>query len=324
MTDTASTATVDNLVTQMSRSANVLNDWDTVLNIDEDVVNRLLLLQFEQAPQQAWRQIRFVFCQTFPNPGGGRLAVYTRLAVTLAQPRARFLGNNQAFIVLEFTAGGSTGTAAKAVPATFDPEHDAAPDDPGLDWDDTPCCDSAFTCQAPLAMVAGLPGGDGDGSVTDFVLDFPAGSFLAPWLDRARDPGQLRMRLRNYLASNGVQYTIASLRCSMLRQAPQLNPTAFRIAVLTTNEGRNIFQIFIATQNPAPANTTIGLNEPLPDGYSLAAMFNRRIAGALGLSLTVQTWLFLTADLSFPTTSTLNLGQTFTPGDALVLGTLDF
>jgi hypothetical protein len=323
MLDTSSTATVDNLVAQMSRNADILNGWDAVVNIDENLINRLLLLQFEQAPEEAWKQIRFAFCQTFPAPGGnGKLAVYTRVAITLAQPRASFLGNNQAFIEFRFTADGATGTAMKTVPATFDPDHDADPSDPGLDWADTPCGGSEFVCRAPLAAIAGAP--DDDGDVTDFVLDFPAGSFMAPWLDQARDPNELRMRLRNYLASNGVQYTFASLRSSMLDQAPQLNPTAFRIAVLTTNERKNIFQIFIATVSKAPADTTIGVNEPLPDGYSLSAMFNKNIVSAPGPSPTVQTWQFLTANLSFPVNSSLTAGPTFTGGDVLVLGTLDF
>lgn len=323
MTDTSSTATVDNLVAQMSRGGDILNGWDAVLNIDEDVVNRQLVLQFEQAPQEAWQQIGFSFCQTFPYPGGpGKLAVYTRVDITLSQPRASFLGNNQAFIVLEFTASGKTGTASKPVPAGFDPAHDADPADPTLAWDDTPYAGSSFRCQAPLAAVAGAP--VDQGSVTSFVLDFPAGSFMAPWLDQARDPDALRMRLRDYLAGHGVQYAIASLRSDVLQQAPQLNPTAFRIAVLTTNERKNVFQIFVATQHPAVANTSIGVNEPLPDGYSLSAMFNKNTVSALRPSPTIQTWLFLTANLGFPFTSNLELGPTYTPSDMLVLGTLAF
>jgi hypothetical protein len=315
-------AGIDDLLAQMGRDAAILNGWDAVLNISLDLANQLVQAQYQLAAQDGWKRIAIGFCQTFPNPaGGGKLAVYTRAEFVLERPALHFLGNNQAFVELAFKASGRTGTAARPAPAGFDPSRDGNPDDPTLTWDDTPFSALDFTATVPLSTVAGSSPADGD--ETSFVLDFPAGSFISPLFEQVRDPDELRLQLKNYLETHAVRYIVASIRTSLLDQAPQMAPKAFRIALLTTNAGNNVFQVFIATAQPVQSSLTIGVNEPIPDGYQLSAMFNHRIGGDLHPSLMAQLWLFLGTNLIFPGRSTLHLGPAFTPCDAVVLGTLE-
>ena len=315
-------ATIDNLIAQMSRGASVLNGWDAVLNIDENVVNQIFQAQFKQAAQAAWKNITIAFCQTFPNPsGGGKLAVYTGVKITLATPSLTFLGNNQAFVEVSFKATGRTGTASKPVPAGFDPKKDADLDDPSLDWTYTSFSNTDFTGKVPLSAVTGSARTSGE--ATEFVIDFPSGSFTSPIFGQVKDPNELHLQLKNYLQTHDVQYVINSIETDLLNQIPQMAPKAFRIAVLTTNEKKNVFQTFIATQNPVQRNLTIGVNEPIPDGYSLSVMFNKNIVGQLKTSLMVQAWLFMESNLTFPGRTALSLGPKFTPDDALILGTLE-
>ncbi len=319
--DSGSKANIDNLLEQMSRGVSVLNGWDAVLNIDEDLVNAIFQAQFAQFARADWKEIRFAFCQLFPNPGKqGKLAVYTAVQITLATPRLRFLGNNQAFVEITFKATGRTGTAAKAVAAGFDPGKDGDPDDPGLEWDYNGFSDMELNGQVPLSAVAGTS--HNSEGATRFVLDFPAGSFTSRAFEHVKDPDELCLRLKNYFDTHNVQYVINSIRTDLIGQIPQLAPKSFRIAVLTTNENKNIFQIFIATQSPAGRNLTVGVNEPIPDGFNISAMFNKRTVSQLGTSLMVQTWLFMQSNLVFSGHSTLSLGPELTPGDALILGSL--
>lgn len=306
----------------MSRGASVLNGWDAVLNIDEDVVNQIFQAQFKQSAQANWKDITIAFCQAFPNPSGsGKLAVYTNVCLTLATPSLVFLGNNQAFVEVSFKATGRTGTASKPVPASFDAGKDADAGDPHLDWSYSPFSNIDFTGKVPLSAIAGAA--QTGGAATEFVLDFPSGSFTSPVFGQVKDPDELHLQLKNYLQTHDVQYVINTIRTDLLDQVPQMAPRSFRIAVLTTNEKKNVFQIFIATQNPVQRDLTIGVNEPIPDGYRLAVMFNRNIAGQLKTSLMVQAWLFMESNLIFPGRTSLSLGPQFTPDDALILGALE-
>lgn len=314
-------ASIQDLIAQMSRGS-VLNSWDAVINIDEGLVNQLFQAQFAQSARPDWKEISIAFCQLFPNPGaGGKLAVYTAVNITLASPSLTFLGDNQAFVKVLFKASGRTGSAIKVVADDFDPRADADPSDPGLVWTYTSYSATDFSGVVPLSMVRGgvLPQGDR----TDLVLNFPAGSFTSPLLDAARDPAALQLQLITYLQTHDVQYVIASIESELQGQLPQLMPSAFALAVLTTNLGRNVFQLFIATQgHAAPHNTTIGLNEPLPEGHGISAMFNAGVVAQLQPSLLVQTWLFLQSNLTFPGRTSLKLGPEFAPCDVVILGNL--
>lgn len=317
-----SDATLNNLIAQMSRGASVLNGWDAVLNIDEDVVNQIFQARFKQSAQADWKNITIAFCQAFPNPsGGGQLAVYTNVCLTLATPSLTFLGNNQAFVDVSFKATGRTGTASKLMPAGFDPGKDADAGDPGLDWTYTPFNNLDFSGKVPLSAITGSPRIRGE--ATEFVIDFPSGSFTSPVFAQVKDPDALRLQLRNYLQTHDVQYVINTIRTDLLDQVPQMAPKAFRIAVLTTNERRNVFQIFIATRNPIQRDLSVGVNEPIPDGYSLSVMFNKSTVSQLKASLMVQAWLFMESNLIFPGRTSLSLGPQFTPDDALILGSLE-
>lgn len=311
---------IDALITQMSRGS-VLSGWDVVINIDEGLVNQIFQAQFNQSAKPDWKEITIAFCQVFPNPGaGGQLAVYTGVNISLASPSLTFLGDNQAFVDVLFKASGRTGTAVKVVPSGFDPSTDADPSDPTLAWKYTAFSEIQFAGQVPLSMVHGSVVGQGD--VTDFVLDFRAGSFTSPLLAAVKDPPALQLQLSQYLQTHDVQYLIASIKRDVQEEIPQLMPSAFGLAVLTTNRGKNVFQLFIATQNPAPHNLTIGVNEPLPDGYGITAMFNADLAAQLQPTLMVQTWLFLQSNLTFPGRTLLSLGPELTPCDAVILGKL--
>ena len=319
--DIRSNASIDALLTQMSRGS-VLSGWDAVINIDEGLVNQIFQAQFQQAAKPDWKEIAIAFCQVFPNPGAsGKLAVYTGVNISLASPSLTFLGNNQAFVNVLFQASGRTGSAVKVVADNFDPRADGDPSDPTLVWTYTSFSQTEFAGKVPLSMVRG--GVLAQGDRTDFALNFPAGSFTSPLLDGARDPGALHLQLSQYLQTHDVQYLIASIKSDLQGELPQLMPSAFGLAVLTTNLGKNIFQLFVATQmHPAPHDLTIGVNEPLPDGYGITAMFNANIAAQLQPTLMVQTWLFLQSNLTFPGRTTLTLGPDFTPCDAVILGTL--
>jgi hypothetical protein len=319
----AAGATIDNLLAQMSRGQSVLNDWDSVLNLDEDLVNRIFQAQFQQSAQDAWKTIVIAYCQVFPDPSktGALLAVYTGVKITLTGPSLTLPIDGESSLVVYFKATGNTGTAIQSVPATFDCKRDGNPADPTLQWTYTNFDDTDFTGKVPLASVGGTAQGS---AVTRFVLDFPSGSFLSSAFNSVKDPTQLHLQLTNYLASNDVQYTLFSIAAQTARQMPQMAPHAFKMSVVVTNENKRIFQLFLATQGgAAPANTSVAVNEPLPDGYSISAMFNQKIVNALTTSLMVQAFLFLQQTLIFPGQTALFLGPQFTPFDALILGTLD-
>lgn len=316
------TATISNLIDQMSRGGSVLNQWDAVLNIKEELVNELFQAQFDFCENENWKKITIAYGQLFPNPiGEGSLAVYNRIQATLAKPSLLFLGNNQAFVKVHFYASGSTGVASKIVDSNFNPKKDFNPNDLDLVWKETKLTNTDFICEVPLTAISGLS--EALENRTEFVLDFPAGSFNSPLFSEIKDANELQLQLKNYLLTNKVKYVINSIKTDLLNQIPQMAPKAFRINVLTTNEGKNIFQIFIATANPVQNNLTIGVNEPIPDGYSLSVLFNSKIAKQLQSSLMIQVWGFMQSNLIFPGETNLQLGPEFTPDDAVVLGILN-
>jgi hypothetical protein len=316
------TATISNLINQMSRGHSVLNQWDAVLNIKEELVNELFQAQFEFCENENWKKITIAYCQLFPNPiGEGNLAIYNRVQAILTKPSLLFLGNNQAFIKVHFYASGSTGIASKLVASNFDPKKDANPNDPDLQWNVTKLTNTDFICEVPLTAISGST--EALENRTEFVLDFPAGSFNSPLFSEIKDTNELQLQIKNYLLTNKVRYIINSIKTDLLNQIPQMAPKAFRINVLTTNEGKNIFQIFIATENPTQENLTIDVNEPIPDEYSLSVFFNARIAKQLKSSLMMQVWGFMQSNLAFPGETYLQLGPEYSPDDAVVLGILN-
>lgn len=317
-----STATIPNLIDQMSRGASVLNKWDAVLNIREELVNELFQAQFELCNNENWKKITITYCQVYPNPvGEGQLAVYTIFQATLSKPSLFFLGNNQAFAKVHFYATGSTGIASKIVSENFNPKTDSNPNDTELVWKETKLTNTDFICEVPLTAISGST--ETHENRTEFVLDFPAGSFHSPLFSEVKDTNELQLQIKNYLLTNNVRYVINSIKKDLLNQIPQMAPKAFRINVLTTNEGKNIFQIFIATNNPVQKNLTIGVNEPVPEGYSLSVLFNSTIAKQLKSSLMIQVWAFMQSNLIFPGKTKLQLGPEFAPDDAVVLGILN-
>lgn len=316
------TATISNLIDQMSRGGSVLNQWDAVLNIKEELVNELFQVQFEFSNNENWKRITLAYCQLFPNPiGEGNLALYTRIQAILAKPSLLFLGNNQAFVKVHFYASGSTGIASKIVAPNFDPKKDSNPNDPDLIWKETKLTNTDFICEVPLTAISGET--EASESSIEFVLDFPAGSFNSPLFSDIKNTEELQLQLKNYLLTNKVRYVINSIKTDLLNQIPQMAPKAFKINVLTTNESKNIFQIFIATENPVQKNLTIAVNEPIPDGYGLSVFFNAAIAKQLTSSLMIQVWAFMQSNLAFPGETNLQLGPEFRPDDAVVLGILN-
>lgn len=316
------TATISNLIDQMSRGASVLNQWDAVLNIKEELVNEIFKAQFEFCDNENWKKITIAYCQLFPNPRGeGNIAVYNRILATLERPSLLFLGDNQAFVKVHFYASGSSGVASKIVPPNFNPEKDSNPNDPDLVWKETKLTNTDFICDVPVTAILGST--DAHENRTDFILDFPEGSFNSPLFSEIKDTEELQLQIKNYLVTNEVRYIINSIKTDLLDQIPQMAPKTFRINVLTTNEGKNIFQIFIATVNPAQKNLTIAVNEPLPDGYNLSVFFNSTIVKQLKSSLMIQVWGFMQSNLIFPGETNLQLGPEYKPDDAVVLGILN-
>lgn len=310
---------IADLLAQMSRGASVLNGWDMVLNIDAAIVNQIFAARFAMADSAAWQTITIAYCQLFPSETG-QLALYTRVDIAMATPALTLPGDKPGFASVTFQISGRAGTAVKPVTAGFDPIKDADPTDPTLRWTDKDFSATALTGIIPLSAIAGDP--QADGTITQFVLDFPAGQFVSPMFELVPHPDRLQLEFRQYLVTHDVRVPICAIRSDLANQTPQVAPRSFRLATLTTNAQRTLFQIFVASQNPAPANLTIGVNEPVPDGYELSALFNTAIVKDLGLGLMPQTWLFLETNLVFPGTTDLALGPEYTPDDALILGRL--
>ena len=122
MSNGQSQATVDNLLAQMRQTQNSLNGWDVVFNLLDNPVNAIFQMEFAGTPNRAWKQVTIAYCQAFPDPnGGGQLAVYTALDVTLSQPLLQFGSGHKSVADIRFVASGEFKTAVQRVGAGFDP-----------------------------------------------------------------------------------------------------------------------------------------------------------------------------------------------------------
>ena len=302
----------------MKQNGPVLNGWDVVFNMLEEPVNKIFQMQFIAAANSAWKDIALEYGQVFPNPGGdGQVAVYTAINMTLMHPSLQIVGKNQNIAKVHFDVTGTLETTTGLVDDRFDPAQHPKPDSAGRTWTSrkTPFERVTFEATVPLTLIQGGVAGN-----QDVVLDFPSGSFTSPVFMQAKDPNRLVSELKTYFATRGVRYIINEVRNNTPRQSPQLTPRVFKLNTVTTNSGKNVLQLYVATDSPEPRILTINVNEPVPDGYGFSLMISQRIVKQLGSGITQGASLFALENLIFPGDRLLQLGPEYSPADLLALG----
>jgi hypothetical protein len=283
-------ATLESMLSQMYKAQGVLKGWDCVLNMLEEPVNRFLAVQYaEKYPTATPMVLDVGFCQPFPA-GAQTVLTYTRFSVTLGPPLIEFQTNNHAFVtVTQVIQSGSIQTGSKFVKE----KKAQCPiplklDDPDIQWEDPTVIDvsnkPAVTGSVAIGVVAGeveptkpdkTKGDKADAHTV--ILDFAKGSFVARDLKVDTNDAVLNLQLQNWFMTNPIKYQINTVVFNDVTTLKSLQPTSFKLNVLTTNSMKNILQVFITTTGTQQNNLTINVNEPIPDGYHNSLMINTSI-----------------------------------------------
>jgi hypothetical protein len=287
---TVPAATLDDMLEQMFKAQGVLKGWDCVLNMLEEPVNRFLEVQYGQKYPNAKPMVVTVgFCQPI-SAGSKTILAYTRFSVNLGPPLLAFQANNHNYVaVTQVIQQGYLQTGSKTVPQ----KNALCPvplnlDDPTIEWGDKEAIDVSkkptITGTVGLGMVQGLvqpklpDGKAGDPQdAHSVILDFAKGSFVARDLNIDTDNATLNLQLSNWFVTNPIQYLINTVVFNDATTLKALQPTSFKLNVLTTNSTKNVLQVFITTSGTQQSNLTINVNEPIPDGYHNSLMINTKI-----------------------------------------------
>jgi hypothetical protein len=287
-------ATLRNMLEQMNKAQGVLKGWDCVLNMLEKPVNKFLAEQYkEKYPTQKPMVVEVGFCVPSPSPipsFPGTIFTYTKFTVNLAQPLLEFQENNHNYVkVTQLIQSGFI-----QVGSMFTPKEDQVcpvplnMGNPEIKWAEKKVTDvskkPALVGTVGLGMVQGLvdpplPNGS-TGNKNDshsIVLDFTKGSFITENLNIDTDNAALNLQLSNWFVSNPIYYLINTVVFNDATTLKSLQPTKFKLNVLTTNSSKNILQVFITTSGEQQSNLTINVNEPIPDGYHNSLMINTKI-----------------------------------------------
>lgn len=282
-------STVENMLDQMYKAQGVLKNWDCVLNMLEGPVNRFLEVQYAaKYPTATPMVVNVGFCQAFPA-GNQTVLAYTRLSVNLGPPLLEFQANNHNFVqVTQAIQSGFVQTGSRLVPGDVPCPSPPDLDNPAIGWGKQTPIDVSkkptVVGAVALGMVQGLvtptlPQG-GPGNADDahtVVLDFSKSSFVADSLNIDTDNALLNLQLSNWFQSNPIQYQINTVVFSDATTLPSLQPSKFKLNVLTTNSQKNVLQVFITTSGQQQSNLTINVNEPIPDGFHNSLMINTKI-----------------------------------------------
>ena len=276
--------TKDNLLDQMFQNQAVLKGWDVVLNLMEDPVNKLLAAQHQEKFQDNPMKIDVQFCQGPIDTGNGLIGVFTKFSATLDAPVLHFEQNNHDYVTItQGITAGSITTGSKPVDENYDPLKDCKTDDPAVKWvtpknvdvTQKPCLSGSV----PLSRVSGIvQTKKGQTPIThSVVLDFAQGAYTALYTDVHTNLAELNRQIQNYFATHEIQYIVNTVDFSDITTLKSLQPTGFKLNVLTTNSQKNILQLFITTDGTQQNNLTINVNEPIPDGFDNSLMINTKI-----------------------------------------------
>ncbi|RWW91708.1 hypothetical protein [Flavobacterium cerinum] len=287
-------ATLQNMLEQMNQAQGVLKGWDCVLNMLEEPVNKFLAKQYEEKyPTQKPMVVEVGFCVPSPSPipsFPGTIFNYTKFSVNLAQPLLEFQGNNSNYVkVTQLIQSGFIQTGSMFSPK----ENQACPiplniENPEIKWGEKKIIDVSkkpkLVGTVGLGLVQGLvepilpDGKKGDKNDShSVILDFSKGSFIAENLNIDTDNATLNLQLSNWFETSEIKYLINTVVFNDATTLKSLQPTKFKLNVLTTNSLKNILQVFITTTGQQQSNLTINVNEPIPDGYHNSLMINTKI-----------------------------------------------
>lgn len=284
----ATPALLTDTIDQMKSAGAALKGWDCVLNLLEGPVNEFLAAQHQDKfGPNGDMTVNIGFVQKFKG-GPNYYANYTEVGVVLGEPLLQFLENNSATVqVSQVIKSGYTRTGSKQVDASWVPP--AVPDlnDPAIAWDpktDLPITGNpapSVTGNVPLAVVSGLVASKKTGAVTDsthsVILDFAKGSFVANNMNISTNDAVLNLQISNWFSTHAISYIVNTVDFSDTTTLKSLQPSSFKLNVLTTNSSKILLQVFIATTGAQPSNITINVNEPIPDGFQNALMINTKI-----------------------------------------------
>lgn len=286
----AAKALLADMLSQMYEAQAALKGWDCVLNMLEGPVNQFLAAQYNaKYSKEAPMKVSVGFCQAF-GVGGQTVLGYTRFSVLLGQPLLAFQANNSNYVaVTQAIQSGQIETGSKMVSS----KGASCPvplnlDDPTIQWEAPQPIDVStkptLEGTVALGMVQGLvtpilPSGKaGDpADAHSVILDFAKGSFVAKNLNIDTDNASLNLQLSNWFVTNPIAYTINTVVFNDATTLKSLQPTKFKLNVLSTNSGKNVLQVFITTTGLQQNNLTINVNEPIPDGFHNSLMINTKI-----------------------------------------------
>lgn len=283
-------ATLQNMLEQMNKAQGVLKGWDCVLNMLEEPVNKFLAEQYkEKYPSQEPMIVEVGFCSTVPL-GDQTVLAYTKFSVNLAQPLLEFQANNQNYVkVTQLIQSGFIQKGSMLV----DGEDAQCPvpldiQNPNIKWAEKKTINISnepkLVGTVGLGMVQGIVQPElpdkTKGNINDshsVVLDFTKGSFIAQNLNIDTDNATLNLQLSNWFENSEIKYLINTVVFNDATTLKSLQPTKFKLNVLTTNSLKNILQVFITTTGQQQSNLTINVNEPIPDGFHNSLMINTKI-----------------------------------------------
>jgi hypothetical protein len=281
----ASSATLANLLAQMTQNQEVLQGWDAVMNLLETAVNDFLQAQWSQHTKGTGQMtVQTVWAEGVQPIADKYFTNVHEFSFVLGAPLFQFPNGQANINVTQAIQSGSYRSGTLIVPANFDPATANLPyDDPAVDWSGPPttvtaAANATITGTVSVQQVNGIV--NASPTIFSLVLDFAQGAFTLNNLTVSGvSNSDLSAQLQDWFSSNKIQYLLSSVDTANYSTRSSFQPTSFQFNVITTNAGNTVVQILITTDGSQPGSTVINVDEPVPtaDGLTCSLMISSRI-----------------------------------------------
>jgi hypothetical protein len=278
-------ATLANLLAQMTQDQEVLQGWDAVMNLLESSVNEFLQAQFNQQTNGSGQMtVQTIWAEDVQPIGNEYFTNVYEFSFVLGAPLFQFQNGQAQISVTQAIQSGSYRSGTLIVPSNFDPATANIPyDDPSVDWSGpatpvTSAANATISGNVNVQQVQGIV--NTSPTVFSLVLDFAQGAFTLNNLTVSGvSNSDFSNQLQDWFAANKIQYLLSSVDTANYSNLPSFQPTSFQFNVITTNGGNTIVQMLITTDGSPPGDTAILVDEPVPtdDGYTCSLMISSRI-----------------------------------------------